>query len=474
VFGVLFGVLISNLFGGMMRDLMPMPVFETPFQWGIFAQAAVLGIGLPLAATFYPVWRAVRVQPIDAIKTGHLIAKGGGLTSLLARVPLPGKSFTQMPLRNLLRAPRRTLLTLLGVAMAITTQIAMIGMLDTFNEVIDQGEQEFMQDSPDRMIVALNNFYPVNAEPVLAVEQAGPVAEAVPAIQLGGELLRGDDSVEVSLELLDLDNPLWTPNLLEGRLESDGPGIIIAEKAADDLGVGVGDTITLKHPRREGMFAYHMVESEIEVIAIHANPLRYLSYMSRDQAGLMGLENMVNVLYLNPADGSTATDVKRVLFAQPGIASVREVGMFIRLFKDMMSLLVGFMSVVVIAVLALAFLIAFNSTSINVDERAREIATLFAFGVPVRTVTRMTMVENLITGILGTLIGIGLGLLSLQWMLDSRIETMLPDLSLSVVLSPLALALAILLGVVVVTLTPLLNLRKLTRMNLPSTLRVVE
>ena len=44
-----------------------------------------------------------------------------------------------------------------------------------------------------------------------------------------------------------------------------------------------------------------------------------------------------------------------------------------------MSLLTAFMTLVALAVLVMAFLIAFNSTSINVDERAREIATLFAF-----------------------------------------------------------------------------------------------
>ena len=77
---------------------------------------------------------------------------------------------------------------------------------------------------------------------------------------------------------------------------------------------------------------------------------------------------------------------------------------------DLLSCFMGAIYVAGLVVTALAFLlIAFNSTSISVDERAREIATMFAFGLPVRTVTRMSMLENLITGVLGTLLGMGLG-----------------------------------------------------------------
>jgi len=93
------------------------------------------------------------------------------------------------------------------------------------------------------------------------------------------------------------------------------------------------------------------------------------------------------MLYVDPAANASKSDVQRALFQQPGVASVRAVSALTEVFQQMMELFVGFMSIVVIAVLALAFLIAYNSTSINIDERAREIATLFAFGLPIRTVT---------------------------------------------------------------------------------------
>jgi putative ABC transport system permease protein len=51
------------------------------------------------------------------------------------------------------------------------------------------------------------------------------------------------------------------------------------------------------------------------------------------------------------------------------------------------------------AALLLALLMAFNPTGISVEERRREYATLFAFGLQPRTGVRVAMVESLITGV---------------------------------------------------------------------------
>ncbi len=52
------------------------------------------------------------------------------------------------------------------------------------------------------------------------------------------------------------------------------------------------------------------------------------------------------------------------------------------------------------AVLLLALCIAFNSTAINMDERARENATMFAYGLPAGRVLLVSVVESLIIGLL--------------------------------------------------------------------------
>ena len=87
-------------------DLVPLPVWKTEFQPGVYARAAMLGVVVPLVSAAIPIWRAVRVEPIEAIRTSHLAARRP--PRLLRRVRIPGSSLNQMPLRTLLRTPRRT------------------------------------------------------------------------------------------------------------------------------------------------------------------------------------------------------------------------------------------------------------------------------------------------------------------------------------------------------------------------------
>ena len=125
-------------------------------------------------------------------------------------------------------------------------------------------------------------------------------------------------------------------------------------------------------------------------------------------------------------------------------------------------------------ILLLALLIAYNATSINADERARERATLFAFGLPVRKVMTLEIVEGLLYGLLGTAAGIGLGTLVVRWVANSVIATTMPELGMEVIVSGATVVTAVLMGVVAVAVAPLLTLRKLRRMDVPGTLRVVE
>jgi putative ABC transport system permease protein len=122
----------------------------------------------------------------------------------------------------------------------------------------------------------------------------------------------------------------------------------------------------------------------------------------------------------------------------------------------------------------LALLIAFNSTSINADERVREHATMFAFGLPVRSALAMSVAESLIKGILATLLGLGLGLALIGWVFYAFLPEVAPELGGTISLSTATYTAAVLVGVVASALAPLLTARRLRRMDVPSSLRLVE
>ena len=135
---------------------------------------------------------------------------------------------------------------------------------------------------------------------------------------------------------------------------------------------------------------------------------------------------------------------------------------------------VGILQVIVWAVLLLAVLIAFNSSSISADERAREHATMFAFGLPTRTVLWLAVVESAIIGVLATVIGVAAGIGLTWWLVQVLFADTVPDLQLVTAIDPTTFLIAGLLGIVAVSLAPILILRQLRRMDIPATLRVVE
>ncbi len=122
----------------------------------------------------------------------------------------------------------------------------------------------------------------------------------------------------------------------------------------------------------------------------------------------------------------------------------------------------------------LAVLIAFNSTSISADERRREHATMFAFGLPVRTVLVTAMAESAIVGVLGTVLGLISGRILLQWLVRVLLPQSVPDLGVMIQVEPSTYLTAGVLGILAVALAPVLTIRRLRRMDVPATLRVVE
>ena len=480
ILGMIVGFGLNQLFAKALKELVPLPYWDIKFYMPGYVRAVILGVTLPFLATLLPVWRAVRVAPVDAIRSGYLVAKGGGLNRLANRLRLPGRSFTQMPLRNIMRSPWRTLLTVLGIAIAIMLMTFIVGAMDSYVGTMQRADDAYRYEGGDRILVDLDRFFPHSNGEVTALSSmtgsdGQPLfATSETALMLGGSISKGTKSIDTALELHDMAHAIWVPELVAGQINSPEPGIIISQKAAEDLGVSVGDTITLEHPRREGALSFRLVKTDLPVIGIHNNPLRPLSYMDLSAASLMGLDGVTNLMIFEPAPGRQVDDIKAALLTQPGVTSVKSIADFSNAIKELLKMATGILAIIEAVAVVLAFLIAFNSTSISVDERVREIATMFAFGLRTRTVTRMQMLENVIIGALGTLIGIVSGWLLLKALFISRANVEMADLKLFIVISPETVLLAAGLGVIIVGLTPLLSIRRMRRMDIPSTLRVME
>jgi putative ABC transport system permease protein len=169
-----------------------------------------------------------------------------------------------------------------------------------------------------------------------------------------------------------------------------------------------------------------------------------------------------------------AEDVRRALLGVPHVASAQTPQAVTAGMRASLDEFVGVLRISALVTLLLALLIAFNTTSISVDERSREHATMMAFGLPVRTVLGLTAVEIVLVGALGTLGGLAGGYGVLRWMTASTIPDVLPEIGVTATLAPSTVVGAFAIGVVTVALAPLFTVRRLRRMDIPSALRVME
>ncbi len=473
VFGVGVGLLIGNLMRAVLDSFLLLPVWLTDFQWSLFFWVAVVGFIVPFAAAAYPVWRAVRVKPIEAIRTGHLAARGGGLAPLIKRLRLPGDTFAQLPFRNLLRAPRRAILTALGIAAIMAVLVGFLGAIDSFLGALDRGTAMVEGDSPNRMVVSLENVHPVDAPAVAAIEEAESVDSTVPVLQIGARA-NGDEELDLLIEVLDLNNEMWQPALTAGTLSAGENGVILAEVAADDLGVEVGDSVLVTVPVRSGESTFSFVKADLTVAGLHESPIRFNAYMDDAALALLGADGLANVIYANPASGFSSGDVQRELFSLDAVGSVQKATATADDLDDLMAQFVGILQAVAFFVLLLAVLMAFNSASISFEERQREHATMFAYGVRVRKALRMAVVENFVIGLTATIVGFVGGLWMLWWVVNVTAAETMPDIGLVMEISPTTLFTVVVLGIAAVALAPLFTAPRMRRMDLPGTLRVME
>ena len=265
---------------------------STPFPSGTFLQAAAFGFVLPLVAVAWPVWRAVRVEPVEAIRVGHLAARGAAVRRCCGGFSLPGRSYCQMPVRNVLRTPRRTVLTALGIGAAIATLVAVFGILDSFTKTLDDFDAETTRSAPDRVTVQFAEVLPETSPQVAEVTGADEVGDSATTLVLEATARTAAEEVPLAVSVRDIDGGLWRPSISGGDPADAAAGIVLSEVAARDLGVVPGDRILLEHPQRTAQGVTRPT-TPIVVAGTHPGPIRAVSYLDRSQAEAFGAAGLV-------------------------------------------------------------------------------------------------------------------------------------------------------------------------------------
>jgi putative ABC transport system permease protein len=474
VLGIPVGLAANSWLRTVMEELMPLPVLRTPLQVGVFARAAALGLAAALVATALPLRRALSVSPVEAIRVGASAARSSGLAWMTRRLRLPGGSLANMPLRNVLRAPRRTVMTVLGIGAIVAITVALAGVIDSFGTTLDASRSEALAGAGQRLTVDLAAPQQRGSRLLRAIDASPAIGATQPSLRLAGSVLRGRHRVDAFVETVAEHGPLWHPTFRHGGLPADRPGVVLAARAADDIGARIGDSVVLRYPLATGPDSVQLASTPLPVTGIHRSPLRFLAYVNEPAARAMRVAGLVNRVSAVPADGRGAGDVKRALLPLPAVTAVQGAAAATDAVDETLAQFTDVLAVTVAIAIVIALLIAYNAAAINAEERTREHATMFAHGIGAGRVVRGSMAEAALIGLLGTGLGIGAGYAILRWIVDVSMSNTMPDLGTLVTVAAPTFALAILAGVVSVSLAPLLTLRRLRRTDIPSALRVIE
>lgn len=358
-------------------------------------------------------------------------------TLLRPKAPKPGKRiflervdfiwnrlgfFSKVTVRNIFRYKARFFMTVLGVAGCTALIVAGLGLYGSINDVVDkQFGQVFSYDG----VIALESG---NEELHTLMEEMKSDTRMESSVLCRQTLVTVNTS-EISFHD---DTYICVPeNIREfeklihlqqrestEKIEIGNKGVVLSEKLANNLGVSVGDEVAVVD---DGM------KVRLDVEGICENYLYGYAYISpevyKEYFGKSPEYNMI--IFSQDKEMEVQGEVLSTQYlAKDGVLGISLVADSVRAFEDMIGSLNYVVLVMLVCAGALAFVVLYNLTNINIAERKREISTLKVLGFKNTETSAYIYRENLLLSILGTGAGLMLGV----WLLRFIISTVEIDM----------------------------------------------
>ena len=356
----------------------------------------------------------------------------------------------KVSLRNLFRYKKRMVMTIVGISGCTALLLTGFALSDSINgillnqfgplwkyQAITAINDGFTEEDRARTEEIMRQFDP-DAEDALAMQQSFTfasqkttcsayllVTESSEALQKMITLRdRKGRAIEKTLEKKINGESSADDNALAALLEEqphytlEEGGVIISEKMGKVLGIGKGDTLTIRI--EEGREKELLVQEVTENYVYH-----YVYMLAGTYEEVFGEEPVYNELMLRYelSDKDEHTMAERIL-KTPHTISMMLMNDTIRSFSTLLKALDLVVLVLILSASALAFIVLYNLSNINITERVREIATLEVLGSTDREVSQYIFRET----ILLTILGIGVGLVLGRFLAAYVIETAEIDL----------------------------------------------
>lgn len=240
--------------------------------------------------------------------------------------------------------------------------------------------------------------------------------------------------------------------------------ILLDRGLADRLGVTTGDEVTVRDS--------DMHEAVLTVIGVYDNYISNNAYISRETLADDFGKTDVNSAYINfQGDGDAHEMAAQLMSEDSNITNVSISQDSMDMFTDMLDSLNVIVLVVILCAGALAFIVLYNLTNINISERIREIATLKVLGFYSKEANAYVFRENNALTLIGALVGLVIGKFFHAFVMG---QIVVDGLTFDAYVSPQNYGLALVLTIVFALITQFIMRRKIAKIHMAESLKSVE
>lgn len=371
------------------------------------------------------------------------------------------KFLQKVSFRNIFRYKKRLLMMLLGIAGCTALLLTGFGVSDSVADIVNdqfdtitkydlvvtfpegqssQQQADFRQKvsdfASDCVFVSTQTYeVPVDGTQTLHV------------------ICAEDAAITRLIGLQNDDGPISYPTGNEG---------VVTNALADEAGLHAGETLCVRVSDTK--------QVDVPISAVTDNYVYHYLYLSADGfEALFGTPCEFSTAYLTCSGDAYAAAAKvQAVGENLNVSVVQELRDRV---DNMMASLDAIVYLVVGCACALALVVLYNLSNINITERVREIATIKVLGFYPRETHQYVFRENLVLSLVGMLLGVPLGIWLHRFVME---QVHISMVSFRIHIAPIsyAYALAIVLGLTLLV-NAILN-RKIDRIDMAESLKSVE
>ena len=481
--GALVGIVsLSELFPYVVTSsysiIYDVPVrFPLPILLSHALVAGCLGVGVTLLATWFAVVASLREVPA---------------TLMLPRQPAQGKrillerlspvwqrvSFSwKVTLRNLFRYKRRMFMTVLGLAGCTSLLLVGFGLRDAIWDIIacqfgpiihynvtvglDEDADQADFDAVERLLANKGE-----ADFLLRAQEDNMLASSDAY----------DSTIFMTLVVPEEASEFPCAVSLRERVSQkeiafDEDSVVVSEKLAKMLGIGVGDEIALFERDAVGNAVGEGVRLAIDGVC--ENYVSNYVYVGRGawESVAEELPEFSTFLAYVTVDETVCDELAHELEAMDKVANVTFAQETIELYRSMLSVVDVVVLILIVSAGALVGVVLYNLTNINVCERVREIASLKVLGFSRIEVYQYIFREVLLLSLMGDALGMALGTF-LEGFVATTAET--DYIMLGRTIHPLSYVLAFVITFAFAVVVVVAMRKRLDRVNMVESLKSVD